>query len=385
MPKDYLCSDFSDIHLIRTKPGKDKSGKPFDAYIQKQMSAGKLRLECIRADVLGLKRPLEVYRQKREAPFIKTCDVPGDETCCPAHWADLVIGRGACGLRCRACFLMVTHRVKADPSRHILYDNLDDFEKVVRKWLKNPDRNSLGLGIDHSDSLLYEGVTGHARRLIPIFNDPKANPSGCALILLTKSTNVRYLKDLPTKNVIVTHSLNPEPIADIWEGHWPDGLRITPSINSRLADLKLAASWGFEVRWRLDPIIPVNGWEKIYGDFFKSAAKDRHRPSIITLGIYRETQRSLLTFAKNWGIQPMDWTPPEKMVKCGLYWHLPADECRKIYLTMKDLIDKAWKGRTYMPKIGVCRESKAIHQAVGTKPGQCNCEACKFTSTSPQA
>ena len=105
----------------------------------------------------------------------------------------------------------------------MVYENVADFEETVRRWLKAPDRNNLGLGIDCSDSLLYEGVTGHARRLIPLFASPTANPHGCRLVLLTKSTNVHYLERSPRDNVIVSFSLNPESIADLWEGKFDDG------------------------------------------------------------------------------------------------------------------------------------------------------------------
>ncbi len=100
---------------------------------------------------------------------------------------------------------------------------------MVRKELTKPGLN-LGLGIDCSDSLLYEGETGLARRLIPLFTSKKTNPFGRKLILLTKSINVHYLEGLPITNILVTFSLNPELIADLWEGKWNDGLRITPPI-----------------------------------------------------------------------------------------------------------------------------------------------------------
>lgn len=374
IPKNYIDHKFRDYRLIRTTPGKASDGSPFDAYVRNRFKQGKLRLECIRADVLGLERPIEVYRQQRTANLIKPWDAPGgDESYCPAHWADLAIGCGACGFRCRACFLMLTHRVKADPSRHILYDNVDDYETAVRKWLKRPNRRNLGLGIDCSDSLLYEGVTGHARRLIPMFNNPKVNPHSCSLIVLTKSVNVRYLEGLPTKNVLITHSLNPESIADIWEGRWPDGKRITPPMEKRLADSMLAARWGFAVRWRIDPILPVDGWEELYGKFFCKAASKGHKPARITLGTYREAQKSLATFSAKWGLPPMEWTPTG-LEKDGMHRHLPAPDRQNIYSTMKRLIDKAWKGSGHIPLVGICKESKKIHKAVGSKPGQCNCE-----------
>ena len=73
-----------------------------------------------------------------------------------------------------------------------------------------PTRRNVGLGIDCSDSLLYEGVTGHARRMIPLFASEEINPHGCKLILLTKSKNVHYLEGLRTMNVLLTFSLNPQ-------------------------------------------------------------------------------------------------------------------------------------------------------------------------------
>ena len=66
-------------------------------------------------------------------------------------------------------------------------------------------------------------------------------------------------------NMSVNFSLNLDPIADLWEGKWPDtGQRITPHTNQRLVAAKLAESLGFDVGWRLDPTLPVKGWQDIY-------------------------------------------------------------------------------------------------------------------------
>jgi len=133
--------------------------------------------------------------------------------------------------------------VTLSPERE--YRNVDDYERAVRKELQHPGVN-LALGIDCSDSLLYEGVTGHARRLIPLFSDPGTNSHGRKLILLTKSISVRYLEALPTANIVATFSLNPERIADLWEGKWDDGVRITPPIEDRLAASARTHEMGFE-------------------------------------------------------------------------------------------------------------------------------------------
>ncbi len=185
----------------------------------------------------------------RKSSLIKF-DYHGDRrTFCPPRWGDIAIGRGACGFGCRSCFLMLTHRALCDPLRPWVYTNVDDYVRAVAKWLvathwkltlKTPSGNkfierrvdqarsvqdSIGLGIDCADSLLWEGVTGHARSLIPLFTSELTNPLQNPLILLTKSTNVHYLAELSERslkrrngkvpNVVVTMSLNPEPIADL--------------------------------------------------------------------------------------------------------------------------------------------------------------------------
>src|SRR5436305_4389143 len=227
-------------------------------YVKKQLDDGVWSQETLPAEVVGLSRPITVYRASRKTNII-TYDWHGDKnTFCPPMWWDLAIGSGACGLGCRACFLMLTHRIKRDPSRHLLYENLDDFLQASEKWLLHPDRrrqHTLGVGIDRSDSLLYEGVVPHVRNLAPLFSDPIHNPKGNKLILLTKTANTHFLADiLPAyrSNIVASFSLNPENIADLWEGKWPDTFeRITPPISQRLEAIKYAQDLGFEVRVRV--------------------------------------------------------------------------------------------------------------------------------------
>ncbi|MHC4509836.1 MAG: radical SAM family protein [Planctomycetota bacterium] len=362
------------VEMIRTKPGLTRKGKPFDHVVAARIAKSEYQLECIPAKTTGTARPIEVYRAKRAKdniikPWASKTD---DESYCPAHWADIAIGKGACGFRCRSCFLILTHRTFCDPSRHVLYENVDDYEPAVRKELLKPGQN-LGLGIDCSDSLLYEGVTGHARRLIPLFANPKTNPYGRKLILLSKSTNVHYLEGLPTTNVLMTFSLNPEPIADLWEGKWNDGVQITPSIKERLDASMKTQQIGFEVRWRVDPILPVDGWSQIYRRFFDGAAARGHQPNRITLGTYREMGRSLPTMAAKWGLPAMEWTPP-KLRKDGTHFHINEAQRIEIYRQFGDLIDTAWRKSGSKPIVGLCKESRTVRSAVGIAHEHCNCE-----------
>ena len=363
----------SELALIRTTPGTTSTGKPFDAYVSDKLASGKWRLECVRAETLGLSRLLEIFRASRNSPFIRPWTrTSTTNSYCPGNWAELGIGSGPCGLRCRACFLLLTHRTMKDPSRHLLYDNTSDCEQQVRKWLQKPDRQTLGLGIDSSDSLLYEGVTGHARRLIPIFAEPKSNPHGVKLLLLTKSTNVGYLRGLPTRNIIMSFSLNPEPIADLWEGKFDDGVRVTPPVFARLRAALLAQAMGFEVRWRVDPIFAVEGWQQLYATFFNEAAAAGQRPTRITMGTYRQVNPAMATFSRGWGQPPMEVTQTG-LVKEGDHYHLPEDDRVAIYKTLTTAIRSSWKGTGHMPVVALCKEPKELRRKVGLLHGGCNC------------
>lgn len=362
------------LATIRTKPGLTRAGKSFDHVVKGKVARSECRLECIPAEIVGTARPIKVYRAKRAKDnIIKPWESKTEDgSYCPAHWADIAIGRGPCGFRCRACFLILTHRTFCDPSRHILYENVDDYEAAVRKELTKPGPN-LGLGIDCSDSLLYEGVTRHAQRLIPLFADKKTNPFNRKLILLTKSSNVQHLAGLPTANVLATFSLNPERIADLWEGKWDDGVRITPRIHERLDASRKAQQMGFEVRWRIDPILPVANWAEIYQRFFANAATDGHRPTRITLGTYREMGRSLLTIARKWGLPPMEWTPPD-LTKDGMHYHIDEPRRIEIYRQLIGFISDAWLQSGSRPIVALCKESTAVRTAVGITHDHCNCE-----------
>ena len=364
----------NELEQIRTKPKKTKDGRPFDFFVQEEVKKGNLRLERIPRDILGTPRDLEIYRAIRKTNLIVNwTNEAEDKAYCREYWADLKIGKGPCGYRCPDCFLTLTHRVKADPSRHILYENREDFIKAVIKWLLKPSlRQTLGLGTDCSDSLLYEGVTGYARALIPLFADPKTNPSHRHLLLLTKSANVDYLKGLPAKNVIVSFSLNPQEVADIFEGYFPDGLKITPSINTRIEASLKCERMGFETRWRIDPIIPIDNWQDTYRGFFEESS--RCRPQRITLGIYRQMGPGLKEFSKKWGIQPMPWESPVPLEKdAGLHFQLPRGMRIDIYKEIKKMVEDVW-ANDERPELALCKEVSEVRSASGITSKHCNCE-----------
>jgi hypothetical protein len=281
------------------------------------------------------------------------------------------------GILVHNCFLMLTHRIRRDPMRHLLYDNVQDFVFATEKWLKDPARrrqHTLGVGIDRSDSLLYEGVTGHVRSLAPLFGGEAHNPAGNKLVLLTKSANTGYLAEIAPEqrgNIVVTFSLNPEPVADLWEGKWPDtGERITPSIARRLQAVRDAQDLGFEVRVRVDPILTPDGWQDLYAAFIAQVKAMGITFTYWTLGTYREKNHQLDGWRQRWGLPAMEWQPgEEELVQDGTHRHLPASRRIEIYTTVRDLIKREFA----LARVSLCKETHDVRRRLALCNADCNC------------
>lgn len=357
--------------------GRTSTGRPIDWFTTEQVSRGIWKEEEIPPEISGLTRSITVYRASRKTNLI-AYDWHGDKrTFCPPMWWDLAIGSGACGLGCRACFLMLTHRIKRDPSRHLLHDNLDDFLHVSEKWLSDSARrrqHTLGVGIDRSDSLLYEGVVEHVRNLAPLFSNPSLNPQGNKLILLTKTANTHYLADIipaHRHNIVASFSLNPESIADLWEGKWPDtSERITPSISKRLNAVKYAQDLGFEVRVRLDPILTPDEWENHYTAFVADIKNAGINFRYWTLGTYREKNAQLDAWRERWGLLPMEWQPADnELVKDGTHRHLSEEHRITIYAKVMDIIRREFP----RARVSLCKETHNVRKALALCNADCNC------------
>ena len=81
---------------LRTQPQRQTgAGRPISWFVDEQVSSGVWREEEIPPEVLGLTRPIKVFRAPRKTSFIMY-DWHGDkQTFCPPMWWDLAIGSGA--------------------------------------------------------------------------------------------------------------------------------------------------------------------------------------------------------------------------------------------------------------------------------------------------
>lgn len=126
---------------------------------------------------------------------------------------------------------------------------------------------------------------------------------------------------------------------------------------------------GFEVRWRVDPILTLLGWLEEYQKFFQDAARAGAQPTRITIGTYRGNSPSLQTMAAGWGLPAMEWIP-EGLKKDGMHAHVSQKKRIEIYQKTRHLVADTW---TRSPIVALCKEPMTVRRAVGVDHEMCNC------------
>ncbi len=284
--------------------------------------------------------------RKRYSRFIHYFDKTPEGIVCP-HFFILAHANG-CPYECQYCYLNLTLRHYPTPT---VFSNTARMFQEIRDWLLSEQKPSVLNAGELSDSLAWDDETGLSLNLVPLFADQKRHK----LLLLTKSTIIKNLLKLPpTDRVIVSFSINAPEVSKRFE-------KKSPSPLQRLeAAMKLKAA-GWNIRLRVDPIIPVDDWPRSYLEII-----DRMNdlgPDTVTLGTLRYF-KNLLNFARYgkevFGYGEDQEDPDERL-------RIPVGERKRIYeFFMKHL--KA-------TNIGLCKETEEMHGFLGL-PGvnqSCNC------------
>ncbi|ACL05083.1 Radical SAM domain protein [Desulfatibacillum aliphaticivorans] len=175
---------------------------------------------------------------------------------CPNYWH--FSPYGFCFYGCTYCYLSGTRTFVFSPAVKV-FVNLDEIlEAIDRQAYKQGRVCAFYLG-KLQDGLALDPLCGTSRVLAPFF---AAHPFA-RMTLLTKSADVDNLLDLDHQgHTILSWSVNPPEIHDRFE-------RNVPHPEQRLQAMQRCAKAGYPVRAVLMPIIPVEGWEEIYGRFLR--------------------------------------------------------------------------------------------------------------------
>ncbi len=306
--------------------------------------------ECLDGNVRRL------VRQVGDGSIIKRFDrtpIPKKErdVVCP-HFLELKWAYG-CPYDCAWCYLKGTFRFSPTGPR----PTIKDFEKVRRHTVAFLDSDSEGELLNTgeiADSLMHESTRhSFARFVLPLFEAQTKHK----VLFLTKSDHIDNLLAADShRQAIVSFSLNAHEVAEKWEAKAPD-------VSKRISAAKRLSDEGYEVRIRVDPLVPLPGWRDAYlrllDEMFASLI-----PARITLGSLRGLQSTINNCPdKSWVVYLSDTSRWGRRIdlnlRCEMFGTL-LEALRQQY----DYVD-----------VGLCKETLSVWTALSMdfRRIQCNC------------
>ena len=302
----------------------------------------------------GSKMPL--VQQIGDGSIIKRFDKtppPAKSTSiiCP-HFVELKWAYG-CPFDCAWCYLKGTFRFRPEGTKPVVkdYEKIESHTRTFLEEVATPEILNTG---EIADSLMGEGLNEpFSKFIIPMFEDQNKHK----VLFVTKSDNIKYLLEMnPHNQVIISFSLNASEVAKRWE-------KGAPSVDRRIEAGRKLSQAGYEVRIRIDPMVPVSDWKKHYFNLVDQIFADL-TPSRITLGSLRGLQSTVngstdkswveyLTESSNWG-KKIDF---------------------KTRYDMYDAMIKYLRERYNYSEVALCKETVAMWGRLGMdyKKIKCNC------------
>ncbi len=223
---------------------------------------------------------------------------------CP-HFLELKWAYG-CPFNCAWCYLKGTLRFLPDKTapKHKEFckirSHLETFLDETNHGRAYP-KEVLNTG-ELADSLMFEN-NGYAlsKLVLPIFATQKRH----RVLFLSKANYIKNLINNKTShNPIVSFTVNAFPVSKKWE-------KKAPSSAKRLTAAKKLSEIGYDVRLRIDPIVPIRNWKSSYKSLIDKIF-DKFTPERITVGSPRGLQSTInncedkswtkyLNETSNWG------------------------------------------------------------------------------------
>tara|TARA_Y100000034_G_scaffold108911_1_gene139683 strand:+ start:442 stop:1296 length:855 start_codon:yes stop_codon:yes gene_type:complete len=255
------------------------------------------------------------------------------------------------------------------------YYTIYEMGKDVERWIKEtPGPNSLNCG-SLCDALAISSV--YLFNIVPLFRRTNKNLS---LTVLTKAGSKTpaaldilgaFGAEEPCRNVNYCWTLNSDATAARYEAG-------APSPTERLELAKMFSDRGWPIRYRIDPMFPLDGWKEDYTKLIQVIAANGTLPKMITLGTLREGN-GLAKLTENLPHPPfkeMRHFMEDKWDKGIKKRRMKKDIRTEMY---KHLVSEIRKYLGDIP-IGLCKEEHdVIEEVLGkTKVHVCNCQHTCF-------
>lgn len=200
---------------------------------------------------------------------------------CP-HFLELKWATG-CPFDCAWCYLKGTLRFRPQKSKPYVKD-YGKIEQHVRSFLDgaNGFDEMLNTG-ELADSLMWEkNGNPFSKFILALFGEQQRHK----VLFLTKSKNIEHLLEGDYRdNAIVSFSLNADAVAQRFE-------KGAPTVAERIEAANKVSKARYEVRIRIDPVVPIPNWEDGYKSLIDKIFS-RFVPSRITLGSLRGLQSTI--------------------------------------------------------------------------------------------
>lgn len=298
------------------------------------------------------------------AGFIKQFVGPGDnQIICFKFW-QAVIASGCPG-ECSYCFLQTQYPYRSGQYdiKGTIFSNLRDLVPETQRWLQQ-QRTPAGLILgENQDGLAFEGAYKKAlgvtplELLIPLFN--KENPNGHLLIVLSKFTSTSYAEALgPSNNVVFSWSLSLPTISRQYE-------KKVASLEARLAKATEMKQAGYRVRFRLDALAPIPGWEKELAEVMSHI--NEVGPEMLTIGALRASNKTALRRAAEANGRDGSIFDHIATVDPSGFKHRTEGEFHiRVFQLIKEQLGEGIR-------LGLCKEDASMWQEIGAAWEGCHC------------
>lgn len=270
---------------------------------------------------------------------------------CP-HFLELKWAYG-CPFDCSWCYLKGTFRFRPEPIKPA-YKDLEKVRLHVETFLQEVETPEILNTGEIADSLMGEnGDCPFSKFIISLFEKQNRHK----VLFVTKSTNVKNLLGIASpRQVIVSFSLNAEPVAERWE-------KKAPLVGKRIEAARKLSDAGYEVRIRIDPMVPIENWRKSYIELIDEIFL-RFIPERVTFGSLRGLQSTIN------GTKDTSWV---KYLKEGSNWGKKIDFTTRH--RMYTAIIEHLGNRYHYHNIALCKETKAMWEKLGIDWSRirCNC------------
>jgi len=282
--------------------------------------------------------------------MIRWFDKTPSDIVCPHFW-ELNWAYG-CRFECAYCYLQGTFHGNKKPWHRPLNQIFIVLDEFFQDHRGSPQILNSG---ELTDSLVYP-------QLIKQISDRFEDQAEHKLLLLTKSGNIKPLTDKPRKQTIFSFSLNAHEAWRRWE-------RKTLSPEERIKAAKIVSEIGGEVRVRIDPIFPIEDWQKQYEDLvYLLLSELPSDPDRITLGTPRGLAKSRM-FSKDpsWWKLAFEDNPSEDS---GWGKKIASPLRKEIYLFFYDKLSTQGFDKR---KIAMCKETRSMWKELELDCTKCKC------------